>query len=159
MKKILYLCVILALSTNTMAQFDTSDKNWRSVVNENFDKPGRTWNSSFLSLPPGLYTYPTNDSLFYFSGEIDRYNKHTNSTDKFKYGDCETDEVIASQADLADFYFAVKKSIAVTSTTETVEIGNNDHVIFRFTDSFEITGPFLVDSGGVLTVITQSCPN
>lgn len=73
--------------------------------------------------------------------------------------DCETDEVIASQADLADFYFAVKKSIAVTSTTETVEIGNNDHVIFRFTDSFEITGPFLVDSGGVLTVITQSCPN
>lgn len=73
--------------------------------------------------------------------------------------DCSTDEVIAQQNDLNNFDYAVKKSIAVTSTIEPTRIGNTDKVTFRTTDYFQITGPFQVDSGGELTVIMQNCPN
>ena len=50
------------------------------------------------------------------------------------------------------------KSIAITSTIEPISIGDSDKVTFRATDSFQITGPFQVDSGGEMTVIMQSCP-
>lgn len=73
--------------------------------------------------------------------------------------DCSTDEVIAQQTDLDDFDYAVKKSIAVTSTIESISVGSTDKVTFRASDYFQITGPFQVDSGGELTVIIQSCPN
>ena len=72
--------------------------------------------------------------------------------------DCGTDETIAQQSELDHFDFAVKKSIAITSTIEPVSIGNNEKKTFRATDSFQITGPFQVDSGGEMTVIMQSCP-
>ena len=35
---------------------------------------------------------------------------------------------------------------------------NSDAVIFRVTDSFEITGEFQVDSGAEFSVIMQNCP-
>lgn len=72
--------------------------------------------------------------------------------------DCNKDELITCQNDLMGFDYKVKKSIAITSTSGSVSIGNTDKVTFRTTDSFEITGPFQVDSGGELTVIMQSCP-
>ena len=72
--------------------------------------------------------------------------------------DCDTDEVIAQQSDLNGFSFAVKKSIAVTSTIEPIIVASNDKVTFRATDSFEITGPFQVNSGGEMTIIMQQCP-
>lgn len=59
---------------------------------------------------------------------------------------------------LDNFDFAVKKSIDMTSTIEPVSIGSNEKKTFRATDSFQITGPFQVDSGGEMTVIMQSCP-
>jgi beta-glucanase (GH16 family) len=71
---------------------------------------------------------------------------------------CGTDEIITRQSELDDFDFTVKKSISITSTIEPVSIGSNKKVTFRATDSFEITGPFQVDSGGKFTVIMQSCP-
>lgn len=73
--------------------------------------------------------------------------------------DCNTDEIIEQQTDLDGFDFAVKKSIAVTSTVEPVCVGSSDKVTFRTTDCFQITGPFQVDSGGELIVIIQDCPN
>mgnify|MGYP007101870348 CR=1 FL=1 len=41
---------------------------------------------------------------------------------------------------------------------DNVKVRNTDKVTFRVTDSFEITGPFQVDSGGEMTVIMQQCP-
>jgi len=72
--------------------------------------------------------------------------------------DCDTDEVITRQSELDNFDFAVKKSIAITSTFEAVEVDSTDKMTFRTTDSFEITGPFQVNSGGEMTVIIQQCP-
>ena len=72
--------------------------------------------------------------------------------------DCDTDAIIACQSDLDGFSYKVKKSIAITSANEAVEIGNSEKATFRVTDSFEITGPFQVDSGGEMTVIIQQCP-
>ena len=73
--------------------------------------------------------------------------------------ECSTEEVITQQSDLDSFDFGVKKSITITSTIEPVCIESTDKVTFRTSDSFIITGPFQVDSGGELTVIMQSCPN
>ena len=41
---------------------------------------------------------------------------------------------------------------------ESISIGSTDKVTFRATDSFEITGPFQVDSGGVMKVIIHQYP-
>ena len=38
------------------------------------------------------------------------------------------------------------------------QLGSTDKVTFRATDSFEVTGPFQVNSGGEMTVIMQECP-
>lgn len=72
--------------------------------------------------------------------------------------DCDSDAEITCQSDLDNFAYIVLKSIAITSTIETVSVGSTDKVTFRATDAFEITGPFQVDSGGELTVIIQECP-
>ena len=72
--------------------------------------------------------------------------------------DCDTDEVIACQNDLTGFDFKVKKSVAITSSIEEVEVGDDDKITFRVADSFEITGPFQADSGCEFTVIRQDCP-
>ena len=73
--------------------------------------------------------------------------------------DCSSDAIIRCQSDYQEFIYKVKKSITIASTNEVVEIRDTDKVTFRAMDSFEITGPFQVDSGGELTVIMQSCPN
>lgn len=71
---------------------------------------------------------------------------------------CNADEIISQQSDLDSFDYGVRKSIAITSTIEPVSVGSTDKVTFRATDTFVITGPFQVDSGGEFTVIMQSCP-
>ena len=71
---------------------------------------------------------------------------------------CDVDEVIARQSDLDNFVYGVKKSIAITSAIDPVSIGGSEKVTFRATDSFEVTGPFQVNSGGEFTVIMQQCP-
>lgn len=72
--------------------------------------------------------------------------------------DCGTDEAIACQSDLDGFDYKVKKSVAITSALEEVVVGNADKITFRVADSFEITGPFQVNSGCEFTVIRQDCP-
>jgi hypothetical protein len=59
---------------------------------------------------------------------------------------------------LAEFDFKVKKSVAITSSVEEVEVEDTDRITFRVTDSFEITGPFQVENGAEFTVIRQDCP-
>lgn len=72
---------------------------------------------------------------------------------------CDTDAQIACQSDLDGFVYEVKKNIFITSSIGSVQVGNSDKVTFRATDSFDITGPFQVNSGGEMTVIMQSCPD
>jgi beta-glucanase (GH16 family) len=72
--------------------------------------------------------------------------------------DCSTDETITCQNDLDSFDFRLKKSVAITASNGQITVDNTDKITFRVTDSFEITDPFQVDSGGEFTVIRQDCP-
>lgn len=47
MKKIVYLCALVLLSLNVMAQLNSGDNNWYSVIDEQFTGTGRSWNSCF----------------------------------------------------------------------------------------------------------------
>ena len=50
MKKFIYLCGMMLLSLNIMAQIDLNDRNWKNVLNDDFDLSGRYWiDSSFIS--------------------------------------------------------------------------------------------------------------
>ena len=72
--------------------------------------------------------------------------------------DCETDETIRQQSELDNFDFGVKNSVNVTSSLGNVCVDYTCKVTFRVTDSFEITGGFLVEPGGEMTIYTQKCP-
>ena len=59
MKKFVYLCGMMLLSMNMMAQIDLNDMNWRNPLHEDFTLLGRTWNSnSFLSSDGYWRGYP-----------------------------------------------------------------------------------------------------
>jgi beta-glucanase (GH16 family) len=73
--------------------------------------------------------------------------------------DCGTDETITCQSDLDVFDYAVKKTVSITSTINEPIVSSTAKITFRVADSFEITGPFEVQSGGEFTVILQDCPN
>ena len=50
MKKFIYLCGMMLLSLNMMAQIDLNDRNWDTVLFDDFTIPGRYWiDSSFIS--------------------------------------------------------------------------------------------------------------
>ena len=50
MKKFVYLCGMMLLSLNIMAQIDLNDRNWDTIVNDDFTTPRRFWYSwSFKS--------------------------------------------------------------------------------------------------------------
>lgn len=140
MKKFVYLCGMMLLCMNMMAQIDLNDKNWDRVFHDEFTETGRYW-QNWISQPdqkwmgysgsnvidgmgwyqvyqyannlfcpaegkmkivgeycdtlwknsyllPGWLenNYPSSDSLFYFSGEIDSYRDSTNHVAKFQYG-------------------------------------------------------------------------
>lgn len=72
--------------------------------------------------------------------------------------DCDEEEEITCQAELDNFNYSVKKLVNVSSAVGNVAVENSDAVIFRVTDSFEITGEFQVDSGAEFSVIMQNCP-
>lgn len=73
--------------------------------------------------------------------------------------DCNDDAIITCQSDYESFVFKVMKNIAITSTINPIYVGSTDKITYRVTNSFEITGPFQVNSGGEMTVITQRCPD
>lgn len=59
MKKFIYLCGMMLLSANMMAQIDLNDGYWEVVIDEDFDISGRTWNAqSFLSSDDLWRAYP-----------------------------------------------------------------------------------------------------
>lgn len=139
MKKFVYLCGMIFLSMNMMAQIDLNDRNWDTVFFDDFTEIGRYWGEDWLSKPvekwmgfpgfgvtdgPGWYQvyqysnchfcpsegqmklvseydfaniiqthqynlpgcmhniFPSSDSLFYFSGEIDVFKDFM----QFQYG-------------------------------------------------------------------------
>lgn len=47
MKKIVYLCTLVLLSLNVMAQIDLNDRNWECVLNDDFSETNRQFNSAF----------------------------------------------------------------------------------------------------------------
>ena len=131
MKKFIYLCSMMLLTLNMMAQIDLNDQNWDYNPNV---RDTTIWQG------PGemLIDYIRVCQLVW---------------------DCSTDEVITCQSDLDGFEYGVKKSVSITSTVNEPVVGSGDNVTFRITDSFEVTGPFIVDNGAGFTVIQQLCPN
>lgn len=55
MKKFVYLCGMMLLSMNIMAQIDPYDKNWDTIVFDDFDQPNRQFDSTFQE-PDSLWT-------------------------------------------------------------------------------------------------------
>lgn len=51
MKRFLYLCALIIMSLNAMAQIDLNDPNWECVFSDDFSH-GRTWNSSSWQTVP-----------------------------------------------------------------------------------------------------------
>lgn len=59
MRKIFYLCGMMLLCMDMMAQIDLNDKNWRKSLEEGFTVPGRTWiDWSFKSSDGRWRAYP-----------------------------------------------------------------------------------------------------
>lgn len=136
------------------------------LVNSFFDKTHIPKHHLTLKTNYGIDSYAVikiKDELGHIIGyEPDWQDTDTLTIDYIKVyqleWDCNTDEVIACQNDLANFDYKVKKSVAVTSSLEEIEIGNTDKITFRVADSFEVTGPFQAESGCEFTVIRQDCP-
>jgi len=55
MKKYVYLCAMMLLSLDIMAQIDPYDKNWKTVVFDDFDQPNRQFDTTFQE-PDSLWT-------------------------------------------------------------------------------------------------------
>lgn len=55
MKKFVYLCGLILLSMNVMAQIDPYDQNWQTVVFDDFNQPNRQFDSTFQE-PDSLWT-------------------------------------------------------------------------------------------------------
>ena len=51
MKKFIYLCGMMLLSLNMMAQIDLS-QGWSLVLDEQFSGTGRSWDSTYLEKRP-----------------------------------------------------------------------------------------------------------
>ncbi len=73
--------------------------------------------------------------------------------------DCQNDVVIANQTDLNQFDHAVKGSIDITASEQSVQIFSNDRFTFRVSDEFQISGPFTAQLGSEMTVLLHSCPD
>lgn len=69
MKKIVYLCALIILYVNTMAQIDLNDKNWECVLNDDFSNSRwLSWNRWIISHP--TYTTPIEDSHIYVDDNV-----------------------------------------------------------------------------------------
>ena len=55
MKKIIYLCAMMLLCLNMMAQIDPYDGNWDTIVFDDFSTPNRFWYS---------WSFKSNDDLW-----------------------------------------------------------------------------------------------
>ena len=62
MRKIFYLCGMMLLCMDMMAQIDPYDQNWNTIVYDDFDEPNRQFNNSFqeplgkwISFVPSLW--------------------------------------------------------------------------------------------------------
>ena len=73
--------------------------------------------------------------------------------------DCNKNETITCQSDFDNFDYKLKKNISITSSVSETTVSSNDTVVYRVTDSFEVTGPFQVNSGANFTVLKNDCPN
>ena len=52
MKKFIYLCGMMLITMNIMAQIDPYDRNWRLLINEEFEGANRSWGRDFVEINP-----------------------------------------------------------------------------------------------------------
>ena len=84
MKKFVYLCGMMLLCLNMMAQIDPYDQNWDTILVENFDQLGRYWiDSSFIS----------SDSVWKaYSGGLTHGNANYHNKMVYQYNQCHFNE-------------------------------------------------------------------
>ena len=74
MKKFVYLCGMMLLSLNMMAQIDLDDRNWHCVLNEQFDESALHWQWDTLRfLNTGDYNWKAYLSTIAPKGEHEIY--------------------------------------------------------------------------------------
>ncbi len=80
MKKIVYLCVMMLLSVNMMAQIDLNDRNWDTILIENFDEGASYWQWDSLNfLNDGDQSWKA-----YIGGNIAPKGEH----EVYQFGNC-----------------------------------------------------------------------
>lgn len=78
MKKIVYLCAMMLMSMNIMAQIDINDQNWSLVFGDDFSVPGRSWiEGTWLSCPDGKWRATSSGSITHGVDEHQVYH-HSN---------------------------------------------------------------------------------
>ena len=84
MKKCIYLCGMILLSLNMMAQIDLNDSTWTNPLHEDFSIPGRTWNSStFVSSDDLWRAYPGYNVTDFINHQVYQFsNCHFNDVDE-----------------------------------------------------------------------------
>ena len=81
MKKFIYLCALMMLSINLMAQIDTCDHNWNVIVFDHFDQPNRYFDNTFQESNNGQWRWISFTPRLYPSGVTKwNYNKKTHDT-------------------------------------------------------------------------------
>lgn len=85
MRKIVYLCTLITLCLNTMAQNDLNDKNWELVFSDGFSNTGRSWDYYWISSPDKKWrSFIGYNSITHGDNEYQVYqynNCHFNSQD------------------------------------------------------------------------------
>ena len=81
MKKFIYLCGMMLLSINMMAQIDLYDRNWNAVLIEDFDQGASYWQWDTLSfLNTGDHSWKS-----YIGGTIAPSGEH----EVYQYNNCQ----------------------------------------------------------------------
>ena len=83
MKQFIYLCGMMLITMNIMAQIDPYDRNWDTIVLDDFSTPGRTWVSwSFMSSDQQWMAYPGHGVTHGKELMVYQYNQcHFNTND------------------------------------------------------------------------------
>ena len=181
MKKFLYLCGMMLLSLNMMAQIDLNDKNWDTVFIEDFSGI-RSWDSHW----DDTKNVPNYNPLWrcfsysnWASGKIThREDKQANpnirdgsgwwlGTDEMTINyvkayqlksDCDTDAIISTITEFNNYEYSVKRSISMGGTDGPLVIPSNSIFTMRAVESITIDGAFELPQGAEMTLMTHECP-
>lgn len=111
MKKIVYLCTLVLLSLNVMAQIDLNDRNWERVFYDDFSANERSW-SNWISYPDKIWQAYTEDGI-----------THGDEHQVYQYSNCVFDDTFNTLNLIAEF--DINNNIANNNYALPGNMGNN----------------------------------